>query len=79
MIAFRDEVEFSFFHLGRNPLLPSPTAYDRDRKNSFGVNASSLSFSLNFEIFVSSVLCGILKWNQSNRIAILRQNSKLEF
>ena len=24
MIAFRDEVEFSFFHLGRNPPLPSP-------------------------------------------------------
>lgn len=22
MIAFRDEVEFSFFHLGRNPPLP---------------------------------------------------------
>ena len=57
MIAFRDEVEFSFFHLGRNPLLPSPTAYDRDRKNSFGVNASSLSFSLNFEIS-SSVYFG---------------------
>ena len=61
MIAFRDEVEFSFFHLGRNPLLPSPTAYDRDRKNSFGVNASSLSFSLNFEIS-SSVYFGAF-WN----------------
>ena len=24
MIAFRDEVEFSFFHLGRYPPLPSP-------------------------------------------------------
>ena len=24
MIAFRDEVEFSFFHLGRNPPLPFP-------------------------------------------------------
>ena len=61
MIAFRDEVEFSFFHLGRNPLLSSPTAYDRDRKNSFGVNASSLSFSLNFEIS-SSVYFGAF-WN----------------
>ena len=66
MIAFRDEVEFSFFHLGRNPPLPSPplpspTAYDRDRKNSFGVNASSLSFSLNFEIS-SSVYFGAF-WN----------------
>ena len=61
MIAFRDEVEFSFFHLGRNLPLPSPTAYDRDRKNSFGVNASSLSFSLNFEIS-SSVYFGAF-WN----------------
>ena len=56
MIAFRDEVEFSFFHLGRNPP-PPPTAYNRDRKNSFEVNASSLSFSLNFEIS-SSVYFG---------------------
>ena len=57
MIAFRDEVEFSFFHLGRNPPPPPPTAYNRDRKNSFEVNASSLSFSLNFEIS-SSVYFG---------------------
>ena len=77
MIAFQDEVEFSFFHLGRNPPLPSPTANDRHRKNSFEVDASSLSFSLNFEI--SSYFWGILKWNQSNRIAIWRKNYLLEF